>query len=186
MKKYLLLATTAMLFAGNAMAGTVAGDGQSAEMNIKAIITQKITITNVDDMNFGKVVLGDLDGDGGYTKLVTLGTDGTLTPEGTSQVIGTGNAGVVTVTPTDTYNDVQFDFSCGEDLANSCQLMTASGSELRVINFNVLRGDGAAAGKYSIGADLYARNTGNYYGSYDPSDSSWGHYTGSVTVSIKY
>ena len=186
MKKYLLLATTAMLFAGNAMAGTVAGDGQSAEMNIKAIITTKITITNIDDMNFGKVVMPSLPGGDGNTKLVTLGTDGSLTPEGDAIVIGTGNAGVVTVTPTDTSNDVQFDFSCGEDIDNYCELMSGSGSELRVINFNVSRGDGTAAGKYSIGADLYARNDGNYHTSYDPSDSSWGHYTGSVTVSIKY
>lgn len=57
MRKYLLLATTAMLFAGNAMAASVATDGQSAILNVKVNVESPCQITEASDFNYGSVWL---------------------------------------------------------------------------------------------------------------------------------
>jgi spore coat protein U-like protein len=57
MRKYLLLATTAMLFAGNAMAGSVETGGQSAILNVQVNVQGACQITEASDFNYGNVWL---------------------------------------------------------------------------------------------------------------------------------
>ena len=76
MKKYLLLATTAMFMAGNAMAGSIATDGQSATIGVTAKLEILATIMSVSDMDF-KTMTSDneyISGD-----LVRMDTEGIIT-----------------------------------------------------------------------------------------------------------
>jgi uncharacterized protein YrrD len=91
MRKYLLLATTAMLFAGNAMAGSIADNKQSATINAIAEIHAVARIEAVSDLNFGKMLLDPtipVD-----SVLVSMGDDGVVTTELTDDVVIVDDAG---------------------------------------------------------------------------------------------
>ena len=93
MRKYLLLATTAMLFAGNAMAYDIAENGQSAILNVKVNVHGSCMITEAEDFNFGNVWLTP---DASDARL-SMTTDGTITkaanPEYIAKFDATGTAG---------------------------------------------------------------------------------------------
>ena len=93
MRKYLLLATTAMLFAGNAMAGSIADNNQSATINATAEIHAVAKIEAVSDLNFGKMLIDPaipVD-----SVLVSMGNDGVVTTGLTDEVVIVDDAGSV-------------------------------------------------------------------------------------------
>lgn len=93
MRKYLLLATTAMLFAGNAMAGSIADNGESAILNVKVNVQGSCMITEAEDFDFGNVWLTP---DASDARL-SMTTAGAITkaanPEYIAKFDSTGTAG---------------------------------------------------------------------------------------------
>jgi hypothetical protein len=94
MRKYLLLATTAMLFSTNAMAAST--DGNSATVNLKATIGQVCTFTNAADMDFKTIVLKPGTGE---SVDFTMSSDGTVSTSSERVITFTtaGTPGSITV-----------------------------------------------------------------------------------------
>ena len=81
MKRYLLLASVAgCLMSTNAMAGSIATDGQSAVVNVKARIVSADTISSVQDIDFGTIaVVGDYWHESDNRPIATISTAGSVT-----------------------------------------------------------------------------------------------------------
>ncbi|MEE6207244.1 MAG: hypothetical protein VZR95_04230 [Alphaproteobacteria bacterium] len=94
MRKYLLLATTAMLFSTNAMAASY--DDASATVNLKATIGQGCTFKNAADMDFKTIVLKP--GSGESVEL-SMSSDGTVSTSSERVITFTtaGTPGSITV-----------------------------------------------------------------------------------------
>lgn len=90
MKKYLLLAATAMLFSTNAMATTYPDlDGQTANVNVSANIVRVCQFTTGDTtINFGTLYVADSDDTGTFEAIMYYDEGGSLN-SGSRNVIGT-------------------------------------------------------------------------------------------------
>ena len=107
MKKYFLLAGTALLISGQAWAGSIATDKQSATVNLKATLRSVDSkILTVTDIDFGTLVFD--------------GTDATFTMDNAGNITATG-ASVLSSPATGTPGHVEVSYSGGyPDLSVSC------------------------------------------------------------------
>ena len=155
MKRYLLLATTAMFMAGNAMAGSIAPDGQSATIGVSVGMTAVDFISGATDIDFGTLLT---DGNGEEEDLVRMSTDGTMTKLGSHllYVPATGTAGTLTLS---SYGrSTGFAIECafnGADISassnNQCPLEGASASGFSIKKVTIAGSDGS----YTLGATLH-------------------------------
>ena len=177
MKKYLLLASVAgcLMCAGNAMAGTIADDGQSATINISAKIVGVDLITAVQDMNFGTLyVPSNIVAD---DKIADMDEDGVITLDKALRATGTSQVGYFEVT-----RDIDFDIVCGsgdnittDDATDGCSLTGLSGQELSVhVNASELDDNN----RVTLSGELYFTSGGSSGVSMDTS--------GSITVTLNY
>jgi len=185
MKKYLLLATTALLATNVANAGTVGPGGQSATIGASVEIGLAPQITGVTDMDFGQLNLTEECKDANKCLIATITGGEVVTtpdwviPKGTvhaAEISGIGN----------TYFDDThtFTYSCPTgkgNLTDGCHLNLdpsdpSVGYTLYLKDFNVV---GHGSGTTLIGAKLYV-----------PKDFSGqigdGTYTGSFLVTLNY
>ena len=184
MKKYFLLAGTALLISGQAWAASVSADGQSATMTVSATLANIGEIISAQDMSFGTIVVLPSRRPTSLTKISTLDAESgevTLYSDFAKGQIGTATRGIVNVT-----DDLEIalgssaaflSFTCGAGSldGSGCQLTGGSSGTgvMYVKDFNVHAG---SCGANYIGASLYANsNTTNV-----------GSYSGTITVSVDY
>ena len=181
MKKYLLLASTALLFSTNVWADP-APDGQSATLTANAELVPADTIESVQNMNFGKIAIkGIEDGWKVIDKdvLVAIMTPGgvvtsqhadfitsSATAPQQGKVIFTNSAHNISISCTTAEGSV--DPSNG----GSCRMSNASGLALRNVTM-------ATEGKtINLGGSLYTEDAGI--------DMSETHLSTTLTVTLKY
>ena len=164
MKKYLLLASTALLFSTNAWAGEITDAGHSATVNAKVTLTDATIIDYVSDMDFGTLVLGSsfasetavarVRSDGGGTATLDILSEDIVSHSGTPAVgVVASNEGYLVI------NEI----TCADGTATTAGCTLAEGVTIKDITYPT----GGCSG-CDIGATLYLQ--GIYQGSYNVLD----------------
>lgn len=159
MKKYLLLATTAMFMAGNAMAGSIATDGRSATIGVTAKLEEAASIIEVNDMDFKTMISGNVNISG---DLVRMDTSGTITKI-SEDIISFSEDGTKGEIQVDYFTQISgIDITCaatGVDISantnNKCYLN--ENNEMYIKKVTMQQG---TSGWYSFGATLGLEENG--------------------------